>query len=88
MLSYTRLHDLTIYVDQSVDVSCTAAEGRAAAGSCGVSRPLETNSIFSPGGNGLTSTLRHGRGLGCGQLRDRDAGGHRRRRQRVARGRD
>ncbi len=34
MLSYTRLHDLTIYVDQSVDVSCSPAEGRAAAGSC------------------------------------------------------
>jgi hypothetical protein len=34
ILSYTRLHDLTIYVDQSVDVSCSPAEGRAAAGSC------------------------------------------------------
>ena len=53
MLSYTRLHDLTIYVDQSADVSCTPAEGRAAAGSCQVNRPMEANSIFSPGGNGL-----------------------------------
>jgi Pectate lyase superfamily protein len=54
MLSYTRLHDLTIYVDQSVDVSCSPAEGRAAAGSCQLNRPMEANSIFSPGGNGLT----------------------------------
>ncbi len=60
MLSYTRLHDLTIYVDQSVDVSCTPAEGRAAAGSCQVSRPMEKNSIFSPGGNGLTGTAGSG----------------------------
>jgi hypothetical protein len=56
MLSSTRLHDLTIYVDQSVDVSCTPAKGRAAAGSCQVSRAMESNSIFSPGGNGLTGT--------------------------------
>ncbi|MGA7339063.1 MAG: glycosyl hydrolase family 28-related protein, partial [Terracidiphilus sp.] len=56
LLSYTRLHDLTIYVDQSVDVSCTPAEGRAAAGSCTMSRPMEANSIFSSGGNGLTGT--------------------------------
>jgi hypothetical protein len=56
LLAYTRIHDLTIYVDQSVDVSCTAAEGRAPAGSCAVSRPLESNSIFSPGGNGLNGT--------------------------------
>ena len=52
----TRLHDFAIYVDQSVDVSCAAAAGRAAAGSCGLSRPMEGNSIFSPGGNGLTVT--------------------------------
>ncbi|MGB6686414.1 MAG: glycosyl hydrolase family 28-related protein, partial [Terracidiphilus sp.] len=56
LLSYTHLHDLTIYVDQSVDASCSAAEGRAAAGTCTVSRLLENNSIFSPGGNGLTGT--------------------------------
>jgi hypothetical protein len=56
MLSYTRLHDLTIYVDQSEDVSCSPAEGRAAAGSCGENRPIETSSIFSPGGSGLTGT--------------------------------
>jgi hypothetical protein len=56
LLSYTHLHDLTIYVDQSVDVSCSAAQGRAAAGSCAVSRLLEKNSIFAPGGNGLTGT--------------------------------
>jgi hypothetical protein len=54
LLSYTRIHDLTIYVDQSVDISCSAAEGRAAAGICAVSRLMEKNSIFSPGGNGLT----------------------------------
>ena len=54
MLSNTRLHDLTIYVDQSLDVSCAAAEGRAAAGTCQVNRPMEANSIFSPGGNGQT----------------------------------
>jgi hypothetical protein len=57
LLGYTRLHDLTIYVDQSVDVSCTPAEGRAPAGSCAVGRPMESNSIFSPGGNGLTGTV-------------------------------
>jgi hypothetical protein len=57
LLGYTRLHDLTIYVDQSLDVSCSAAEGRAPAGSCAVSRPLESNSIFSPGGSGLTGTV-------------------------------
>ncbi len=56
MLSYTRLHDLTIYVDQSVDASCSPAEGRAAAGDCQLSRAIEGNSIFSPGGNGLTGT--------------------------------
>jgi hypothetical protein len=56
LLSYTRIHDLTIYVDQSADVSCSAAEGRAPAGSCAVSRPMESNSIFSPGGNGLSGT--------------------------------
>ncbi len=60
LLSYTRLHDLTIYVDQSADVSCTAAKGRAPAGSCQVNRPMETNSIFSPGGNGLTGTAGSG----------------------------
>src|SRR5208282_2917810 len=27
LLGYTRIHDLTIYVDQSADVSCSAAEG-------------------------------------------------------------
>ena len=57
LLSYTHLHDLTIYVDQSVDVSCSAAQGRAPAGSCAVSRLLEKNSIFAPGGNGLTGTV-------------------------------
>ena len=56
ILSSTRLHDLTIYVDQSVDVSCSPAEGRAAAGACQLSRAIETNSIFSQGGNGLTGT--------------------------------
>ncbi|MGD0521344.1 MAG: hypothetical protein ABSA48_08825 [Terracidiphilus sp.] len=57
LLGYTRIHDLTIYVDQSVDVSCTPAEGRAPAGSCAVGRQMESNSIFSPGGSGLTGTL-------------------------------
>jgi hypothetical protein len=57
MLSNTHLHDLTIYVDQSVDVSCSAAKGRAPAGSCTANRPLEVNSVFSPGGNGLTGTV-------------------------------
>ena len=57
LLSYTRIHDLTIYVDQSVDASCSAAEGRAPAGSCTLSRPMENNSIFSPGGSGLSGTV-------------------------------
>ncbi|HEY1254625.1 MAG TPA: glycosyl hydrolase family 28-related protein, partial [Terracidiphilus sp.] len=57
ILSYTRIHDLTIYVDQSEDVSCSAAKGLAPSGSCTLNRPLESNSIFSPGGNGLTGTL-------------------------------
>ena len=56
LLSYTRLHDLTIYVDQSVDASCSASEGRAAAGSCAMNRPMESNSIFSADGNGLNGT--------------------------------
>jgi hypothetical protein len=60
ILSYTRLHDLTIYVDQSQDVSCSPAEGRAAAGSCQVNRPMESNTIFSPGGNGLKGTAGSG----------------------------
>jgi hypothetical protein len=62
ILSYTRLNDLSIYVDQSVDASCATAKGRARAGSCALSRPIESNSIFSPGGNGLTATV----GLGAG----------------------
>ncbi len=66
MLSYTRLHDLTIYVDQSVDASCTPAEGRAAAGSCQMSRAMEENSIFSSGGNGLNGTAGTGAGWWVG----------------------
>ncbi|MDR3793374.1 MAG: hypothetical protein P4L03_08335 [Terracidiphilus sp.] len=62
ILSYTRLHDLTIYVDQSVDASCATAKGRASAGSCAVSRAIENNSIFSPGANGLTATAGTGAG--------------------------
>jgi hypothetical protein len=54
LLAYTRLHDLTIYVDQSIDASCSPAKGRASAGTCAISRLLENNSIFSPGGNGLS----------------------------------
>ncbi len=56
LLSYTRIHDLTIYVDQSGDVSCSPAKGRTPAGLCTVSRPMESNSIFSQGGNGLAGT--------------------------------
>ena len=56
LLRYTRLHDLTIYVDQSVDVSCSAAAGRMPAGSCALNRPVENNSILSPGGNGFSGT--------------------------------
>ena len=65
-MQYTRLHDLTIYVDQSADVSCSPAEGRAAAGSCAISRPLENNSVFSHGGNGLTGTVGTGAGWAVG----------------------
>ena len=66
ILSYTRIHDLTLDVDQSMDVSCTPAKGAAAAGSCGVGRPVEENSIFSPGGNGLTNTAGSGAGWWVG----------------------
>jgi hypothetical protein len=66
LLAYTRVHDLTIYVDQSVDASCSPAEGRAAAGSCTVGRAIESNSIFSPGGNGLTGTKGSGAGWSVG----------------------
>ena len=66
LMQYTRLHDLTIYVDQSVDVSCSTAKGRAAAGSCQVNRPMEANSIFSAGGNGLTNTAGTGTGWAVG----------------------
>ena len=62
LLAYTRIHDLTIYVDQSVDTSCSPAEGRAPAGNCTVGRAMENNSIFSPGANGLNGT----RGTGAG----------------------
>jgi hypothetical protein len=66
LLSYTRVHDLTIYVDQSLDVSCSPAEGRAPAGSCQAGRPMERNSIFSPGGSGLTGTAGTGAGWAVG----------------------
>ncbi len=66
VLSYTRIHDLTIYVDQSEDVSCSPAEGRATAGSCQLNRPMESNTIFSPGGNGLNGTAGSGAGWSIG----------------------
>ncbi len=66
LLGNARLHDLTIYVDRSVDVSCSPEEGRAAAGSCGVSRPMEANSVFSAGGSGLTATAGSGAGWSIG----------------------
>ncbi len=66
LLSYTRIHDLTIYVDQSMDASCTPAQGRAAAGSCAFGRAIENNSIFSPGGNGLTGSIGTGAGWSVG----------------------
>ncbi len=66
LLAYTRIHDLTIDVDQSVDSSCSPAEGRAPAGSCGFGRAIENNSIFSPGGNGLTGTKGTGAGWSVG----------------------
>ena len=66
MPANTRLHDLTINVDVSLDVSCTPAQGRAAAGSCGVNRPMEPNSVFSPGGNGLHGTQGTGAGWSIG----------------------
>ena len=66
LLAYTRIHDLTIDVDQSVDVSCSAAMGRTPAGSCTTSRPLENSSIFSPGGNGLNGTIGTGKGWAVG----------------------
>jgi hypothetical protein len=81
LLSYTRLHDLTIYVDQSVDASCSPAEGRAAAGSCQLSRAIEANSIFSPGGNGRRQRARALPGgwaiarLRCRRRRAREATG-------------
>ncbi|WP_420238562.1 hypothetical protein ACOBR2_02855 [Telmatobacter bradus] len=62
ILSFTHLRDLTIYVNQSEDVSCAAAAGRASAGSCAVSRAIENNSIFSSGGSGFTSTAGTGAG--------------------------
>ncbi|MGB0074588.1 MAG: hypothetical protein WBP71_16700 [Terracidiphilus sp.] len=66
VLSYTRLHDLTIYVEQSTDVSCSPAGGRAAAGSCQMNRMMEKNSIFSPGANGLANTAGTGAGWWVG----------------------
>ncbi|MGB7263962.1 MAG: hypothetical protein WBC92_00515, partial [Terracidiphilus sp.] len=66
MLSSTRLHDMTIYVDQSMDVSCAPAGGRAPAGSCQVIRPMEVNSIFSSGGDGLTGAAGTGAGWWVG----------------------
>jgi hypothetical protein len=66
LLAYTRIHDLTIYVDQSLDASCSPVEGRAPAGSCAFGRAIENNSIFSPGGNGLTGTKGTGAGWSVG----------------------
>ncbi len=66
LFSATHLHDFSIYVDQSVDVSCSPAEGRAAAGSCTVNRPVENGSIFSPSGNGLAATAGSGAGWSIG----------------------
>jgi hypothetical protein len=66
ILSYTRLHDLAIYVDQSVDESCSPAEGRASAGLCQTTRVIENNSIFSQGGNGLTNSVGTGAGWWVG----------------------
>ncbi len=88
MLSYTRLHDLTIYVDQSVDVSCSPAEGRAAAGSCQVNRPMESEFDFFAGRERADGNGGNRRGLERGQLRDCDAGGDGRGGKRAARGGD
>ena len=66
LMANTRIHDLTIYVDQSVDTSCSPAEGRAAGGNCEYSRPIENNSIFSTGGNGQTNTAGTGAGWWVG----------------------
>jgi hypothetical protein len=66
LLANTRLHDFTIYVDGSVDVSCSQAEGRSAAGSCGVNRSVELGSVSSPGGNGLTGIAGSGAGWSIG----------------------
>ncbi len=60
LFSGTHLHDFTLYVDQSTDVSCSPAQARAAAGSCTVNRPVASGSILSPGGNGLTATAGSG----------------------------
>lgn len=61
-----RLHDFSIYVDQSMDISCSAAAGRAAAGNCSAIRPMAPNSILSPGGNGLTGIAGSGAGWSIG----------------------
>jgi hypothetical protein len=66
LLASTRLHDLTIYVDQSADVSCSPALGRMAAGTCALGRQMEKNSIFSPGGNGFAGTAGTGSGWAVG----------------------
>jgi hypothetical protein len=66
LLASTHLHDLTIYVDQSADVSCSPALGRMAVGTCALGRQMEKNSIFSPGGNGLAGTAGTGSGWAVG----------------------
>ncbi len=66
LMANTRIHDLTIYVDQSLDASCSPAEGRAAGGNCQYSRPIENNSIFSNGGNGQTDSTGTGAGWWVG----------------------
>ncbi len=66
VMPQTRIHDLTFLVDQSLDVSCTPAMGRNAAGTCAYNRALETNSIFSSGGNALTGTNGAGAGWAAG----------------------
>ncbi len=66
LLPYTRIHDLTIYVDQSLDASCSPAKGVVPAGACAANRPMENNSVFSPGGNGLSGTAGTGAGWAVG----------------------
>ena len=56
------LSNFSIYINGSIDKSCTPAAGLAPAGDCTYNRPIETNSLLSPGANYHTYPMTVGTG--------------------------